>query len=163
MDRDSRKTLVIENRLAELARLERWLAGLLEQWGIKPEAGFRVDLVINEAVTNVVRHAYPEDTTQTLSLSLTDTPGGVIIEIVDGGIPFNPFDAPEMASARNLEEASIGGRGIHLMKAFADDYDYSRVSGQNRLTLVISKDTDPFEPHTPNATRNLPSRRDFSR
>jgi anti-sigma regulatory factor (Ser/Thr protein kinase) len=139
MSAETHDTLVIESRLAELGRVERWLAGLLEGWKVPPETGFAVDVVINEAVTNVIGYAHPEDTTRKTSISLTDHPDAVVVEILDSGAAFNPLEAPAMVEARNLEEASIGGRGIHLIKSFADDYSYSRVSGHNRLTLAIHK------------------------
>lgn len=163
MTSDSRATLVIENRLGELARVERWLSALLEQWRIAPDIGFRVDLLINEAVTNIVRYAYAGDTTQTLSLSLTDTADGILIEIVDAGLAFNPFDTPEMTAAQDLEQAAIGGHGIHLIKSFADNYDYDRVAGENRLRLFVGKDRDAPEPHNRDAAGANPSPRDISR
>ncbi len=134
-----RDTLVIKSRLGELARVERWLAGLFEEWKVSPETGFAVDLVINEAVTNVIDHAYPEAPTQETIISLTDRPDAILVEILDTGAAFNPLDAPAMVEATDLEQASIGGRGIHLIKSFADDYSYSRVSGHNRLRLAIHK------------------------
>lgn len=144
MSPETHDTLVIESRLAELGRVERWLAGLLQDWKVPPETQFAVDLVINEAVTNVIGYAHPEDPTRETLISLTDRPDAILVEIIDTGAAFNPLDAPEMIASRDLEGASIGGRGIHLIKSFSDDYSYSRVSGQNRLTLAIHKKGCPL-------------------
>jgi anti-sigma regulatory factor (Ser/Thr protein kinase) len=139
MSEKSHETLVIRNRMAELARVEQWLADIVEQRDMAPETAFGVDLVINEAVANIISYAYRDDDSHEISLSLAETADAVVIEIVDGGIPFNPFDAPAMTTAPDLEQATIGGRGIHLIKSFADDYAYSRVTGHNHLKLAIHK------------------------
>ncbi|WP_296808122.1 ATP-binding protein [Thiocapsa sp.] len=139
MSAETQDTLVIETRLAELARVERWLAGLLQDWKVSPETRFAVDLVINEAVTNVIGYAHPEDPTRETRISLTDRPDAIVVEILDTGTAFNPLEAPAMIVSKDLDEASIGGRGIHLIKSFADNYSYSRVSGHNHLTLAIHK------------------------
>ena len=135
----AQERLVIENRLAELGRVEAWLAEISARWAIPPRAAFAVDLVINEALANVVSHAYEDDTKHEIELSLTDMPGAVIVEIVDDGEPFNPFDTPPVVMALDLEHAAIGGRGIHLIKIYADEHHYNYVAGRNRLKLVIHK------------------------
>jgi anti-sigma regulatory factor (Ser/Thr protein kinase) len=132
-------TLVIESRLDEFARVEPWLAGLFDAWDVCPDTGFAVDLVINEAVTNVIAYAYPPATTQDIRISLTDRTDAILIEIVDSGVAFDPLEAPATVETSDLDEASIGGRGIRLIKRFADEARYDRLSGQNRLTLTIRK------------------------
>jgi anti-sigma regulatory factor (Ser/Thr protein kinase) len=136
---ERQETLVIENRFSELGRVEAWLAGLVDRWEIPPETAFAVDLVINEAVTNVISYAFPDAGTHPVILSLTDTPEEVVVEILDGGVPFDPFAAPEMAMSRDLDTAEIGGRGIRLIKSFADRHNYRRVADGNRLCLTLRK------------------------
>jgi anti-sigma regulatory factor (Ser/Thr protein kinase) len=133
------ETLVIENRLSELFAVEQWLATLVERWSIPPDTAFGVDLVINEAVTNVISYAFPGGGNHPVTLSIADSPGEVVVEIVDAGIPFDPLTAPAMVISRDLDSAPIGGRGIHLIKSYTDRQDYTRVAGYNRLTLTLRK------------------------
>jgi anti-sigma regulatory factor (Ser/Thr protein kinase) len=139
----SRETLVIRNQLTDLARVEHWLAAIAEKWGIPTETAFAVELVINEAVTNIVSYAYSDKETHEIALALTNTVQAVIIEIDDDGTAFDPFAAPGMAAAANLDEAAIGGRGIHLIKSFSDHHSYTRVGGHNRMTLAVHKASRP--------------------
>jgi anti-sigma regulatory factor (Ser/Thr protein kinase) len=139
MSAGRQETLVIENRLSELGRVEQWLAGLVERWEIPPDTAFAVDLLINEAVINVISYAFPDAGMHPVTISVADTPEEVAIEILDRGIPFDPFGAPEMVVSRDLDTAEIGGRGIHLIKSFADRHHYRRVAGSNRLSLSIGK------------------------
>lgn len=132
--------IVIENRLSEMSRVEQWLAGVLETWGLSPQSAFAVDLVINEAVTNVISYGYKDGATHQVSISLTSCDDRVLVEVLDDGIAFDPFRGPAMSAADNLEDASIGGRGIFLIKSFSETYDYKRVADRNRMRLSIRKE-----------------------
>jgi anti-sigma regulatory factor (Ser/Thr protein kinase) len=133
------QTLIIKNRLSELADVERWLAHLMEAWAVPPKTAFAVDLVINEAVTNVISYAYDDESPHAISIALSDAADTVTVEIEDDGAPFNPLAADAMVVGTDLEHAAVGGRGIHLMKTFSDAQDYRYISGRNTLTLVLNK------------------------
>jgi anti-sigma regulatory factor (Ser/Thr protein kinase) len=129
--------LVIENRLGELSRAELWLSALMEAWSVPEQAVFAVDLVMNEAVTNVISHAYRDDRTHEIRISLRRDDDAIEIEVIDDGEAFDPLSAPAPVVPTDLEGAAIGGRGIHLIGSFTDDQQYRRDSGLNHLWLRI--------------------------
>jgi anti-sigma regulatory factor (Ser/Thr protein kinase) len=129
--------LVIENRLGELSRAEQWLSAVMEAWSVPEETVFAIDLVMNEAVTNVISHAYRDDRTHTIRISLRRDHDAIEIEVIDDGGAFDPLSAPALVVQGDLEEAAIGGRGIHLIRSFTDDRHYRRDSGLNHLKLRI--------------------------
>ncbi|MCU0833043.1 MAG: ATP-binding protein [Chromatiaceae bacterium] len=120
--------------------MERWLADRFHAWDLPDRTAFAVDLVINEALTNLISYAYSDAEPHEIVLTLTDSAETVTVEIVDDAHPFNPFEARAAAAAPDLEHASIGGRGLLLIQAYSHDYHYSRVTDRNRLTLVVRKD-----------------------
>jgi anti-sigma regulatory factor (Ser/Thr protein kinase) len=132
-------SMVIENRLSEFRRVEAWLAELAEAWVLPPQTAFAVDLVVNEAVTNTISYGYQDAATHEISIRLTDSADAVEIEISDDARPFDPFSLPPMVIGTDLAEASIGGRGIHLIKTYTDERRYSFISGRNHLKLRVSK------------------------
>lgn len=133
------QTLVIDNRLGEFIRVEAWLAGLADQWGLAPKTAFAVDLVVNEAVTNTITHGYVDDRVHAITITLSDTDAAVTIEVVDDAEPFNPLDHRAANVVTDLDHAAIGGRGIQLIRTYADRLDYSFLSGCNRLKLGLDK------------------------
>jgi anti-sigma regulatory factor (Ser/Thr protein kinase) len=139
MSAQASQRVVLDNRLGELARVERWLADLVEAWGLSPKTAFTLDLLVNEAVTNVITHGYDDDLTHQIELTVADTEDALVVEVVDDGRPFNPLEAPPMVVGSDLEHASIGGRGIHLMRTYSKAQSYRYDSGANRLTLVLDK------------------------
>jgi anti-sigma regulatory factor (Ser/Thr protein kinase) len=144
MSAESPQTLVIENRVGEMVRVERWLAEVSAALALPQRTAFAVDLVINEAVANVIGYAYRDTAIHQIRISLALQPAAVIVEVEDDGEPFDPFAAPPGSPASAIEDAAIGGRGILLIRSYASDHHYSRVAGRNRLLLVIPR--DPGEP-----------------
>ena len=136
---EARRERVIGNQLSELAGIERWLADLMVEWAVPDQTAFALDLVLNEAVTNVITHGYPDGGPDSITIALTDAGDALVLEIEDHARPFDPITAPAVATGTDLAHATVGGRGIHLMKTYSDEQCYGYVSGANRLKLVISK------------------------
>jgi len=101
---------------------------------VPPEDGWRVKVSLDEALSNVMRHAGvgPDDT---LSVTLRIQGGMVELVIADSGAPFDPLGVPPPDLAAPLEARAPGGLGITLVRALMDDVRYERRGGENVLTL----------------------------
>lgn len=137
MSKGERKTLVIENRLSELANVERWLADLSEQWALPLRAAYMVDLIVNEGVTNVISYAWGDQEPHELSVSLCREGDSVIVEFEDDGVAFDPLASRPVVAGGDLESATVGGRGIQLMKSYSSEQHYEYDAPFNRLRLVV--------------------------
>jgi sigma-B regulation protein RsbU (phosphoserine phosphatase) len=133
------EALVIGNRLAEMSRVESWLGKITTTWALPAQVVFALDLVINEAVTNVINHAFRDLERHDIRIALRNGADAVEIEVTDDGIAFDPVTRLDVAPADDLEHADVGGRGIHLIKRFSTDQRYDRVAGRNRLRVRVAK------------------------
>lgn len=129
-------TLDISNCLSEVRRMSLWLDAIARQLGLPEKLLFNIDLCANEAVTNIISYAYPENGMHKISLQLSSTDSSVILEIEDDGIPFNPLEFPPHVRPTSLEEAKIGGLGVHLIQSFMDECSYIRQNGRNILRMI---------------------------
>lgn len=103
------------------------------------ELTFRVSLVIDELVQNVVDYSRQADPVD-VDVEVTSMEEDVVIEIIDEGIPFDPLtEAPEPDLTSAIEDRPIGGLGVHFTKTLMDNVEYCRESGKNRLKIVTSK------------------------
>jgi anti-sigma regulatory factor (Ser/Thr protein kinase) len=133
-----RHELGLKNRFEDLETLSTWIAELLDHIKLSPRGTFRLELVLEEAVTNIVQYAYDEgDTEHDITIALSCQGKMIQVEIRDLGLPFNPLQRPEVVLPSNLEDAHEGGLGIHLIRNYADECHYQRESNQNILTIVI--------------------------
>lgn len=133
---DPAATLVIRNELSALREMSAWLEATIQRLEVPEPLVFKFDLCANEAVTNVISYAYPENGAREIGLRLFREDEALCLEIEDDGIPFNPIERPKHVQPASLEEAEIGGLGVDLIRTFMDECHYARRSGRNVLKMV---------------------------
>ncbi len=137
MATDPSSQIVLRAALEDLALLERWVAMLAEKFLLPASLAQRLDLCVTELVTNVIGHGYPDGRAGTVSIHFWREPEQIIVRIDDDGTAFDPtsYVLPDLPIS--LAEATIGGRGIRLVRHFADEIHYLREAAMNQLTLVF--------------------------
>jgi serine/threonine-protein kinase RsbW len=87
-------------------------------------------------VTNVIHYAYADKGQHEIRMALEREGDELRATIEDDGGPFNPLDKEQPAIPLSLEEAGVGGWGIPIVRALADDLSYERRAGRNRFTII---------------------------
>jgi serine/threonine-protein kinase RsbW len=81
---------------------------------------FEVEIALQEALANAIRHGCGSDSTKKIQCCLTcDSTGEVMVVVRDPGTGFDPGAVPSPLEAGNLMKA--GGRGIFLINELMDD------------------------------------------
>ena len=126
-------------RRESLASTEADLGRFLSQHGIAGHAAYVSQLVVEEAVRNLIEHTppYAQDETATVSIAVTTRSVTVVIE--DDRPPFDPIDAPPLDVTAPLEDRRAGGMGLHLVRRLTEQLTYERAGDRNRLTAVVSR------------------------
>ena len=148
-----------------LERIRAFSQEVLQTCTSDPKLRWRLVLAIDEAVANVVEHAYGksgEFQTPTIDLSIEAQKDRIVIEILDRGIPFDPRrhedrkEPPSMqngeacaASQRSIEAPAPPGAadlperphrrgfGLQIIRDVMDEIEYRRTpSGENVLVLI---------------------------
>ncbi|MDP5069415.1 MAG: SpoIIE family protein phosphatase, partial [Congregibacter sp.] len=130
-----RGSLFIDHNLP--AQAARWLE---EQWqaqGLPANALHDMQLVLEEVVCNIRDHAHIDDNAS-LSLGLERFTDRVELECMDPGHAYNPLtDGHRSTLGANIEDASIGGLGLHLITRLTTRQTYLREEGRNILRLRL--------------------------
>lgn len=95
----------------------------------------RVEVVLEELVSNVVRHSRIADK---ITIAAKCADGGLRLTLEDNGEAFNPLEQSEPASFTSLDEAQIGGQGILLIKRLSKSVTYQRAVSHNRISVDFS-------------------------
>lgn len=139
----TRDRLTLRSQLSDLPLVTRWLQALTSHYGFPTRTSFAIDLCLEEALSNVIRHGYAGDPTQKIGIEFSMGPEGRVSFVIEDTAPhFRPFDpeAPAVEpSLVPLEEIVPGGQGIPLMRKFADAVNWEPLPKGNRLTLVFSR------------------------
>lgn len=108
------------------------------------EAGFskkearRIVLALDEACSNIIKHAYEGDASGTIALTTRLTPDALLLELKDTGKKVNVLKI----APRELSDVRPGGLGTHFMNTVFDSVRYD-TSGSEGTLLVLTKKRSP--------------------
>ena len=132
--------LILDSRLDELARFWPWVEALAAEYAIPADTKFAIDLCLEEALSNIVRHGYSGEAGRPIFVDFTNAADRWTFTIEDHGPPFNPLELEDDKLApTTFDELKAGGRGINLLRQFAGSLDYERIADGNRLTIRFAK------------------------
>jgi anti-sigma regulatory factor (Ser/Thr protein kinase) len=117
--------------------------------GLSEEVCQGVTLALDEAIANVIRHAYKNRYDQEIELDCQVNADQIVFRLLDQGEP------PDQAKicGQPLNDISLSGRGTHLMRAIMDEMCYRQVAGKNELILVKNLSDAQMDPAGDNQGR----------
>jgi serine/threonine-protein kinase RsbW len=135
----ARDRITLRSQLADLSLVSGWVQALAARYHFAERTGFAIELCLEEALSNVIRHGYAGDPTQKIDVEFSMTAEGSVLFVIEDTAPhFRPVDPSvplAVPSIIPLEEIVPGGQGIPLMRKFADAVEWEPLPQGNRLTL----------------------------
>jgi len=112
--------------------------GFLAEAGLNPKLVFNIILSVSEAFTNALEHGNKFMANKQIKVAIDINDRIVIADITDEGEGYSN----ESAADRLRNPTDEGGRGIGLMKAFADDINYliDDRTGGTRVSMRFSRE-----------------------
>lgn len=132
--------LVAEHRLrnnpAETRQVQAWLQDFAARACLSEATRQAFDLSLEEWLTNVINYGYEDAGEHWIQLRFFAAPADARVEVEDDGRAFNPLELPPVDTTTPLEQRSIGGLGIHMIRKLMDSLEYRRHDGRNCLVLT---------------------------
>ncbi len=129
------KSIVLTNDISEVGKLNAFVEEIGNEFSLSSDIIFNLNLVLEEAVVNVINYAYPKEEHEFIYLSAHMHEGSIILVLTDTGKEFDPTLAPEVDITLSADERPIGGLGIFLIRQIMNEVRYERIEGKNILTL----------------------------
>ena len=119
-----------------LPRIVAFVEEMAELGDWAPELVLRSNLILEELILNTLTHGRTSGLSD-IEITLESGENAVAITLVDDGAAFDPLnDQVSPDTDLPLQERSIGGLGLHLVRTMAEDLAYEHIDGKNHLTLV---------------------------
>jgi len=130
-------TLQVESRTERLIAVRDFVSDAARAFGFDDEDISKIALAVDEACTNVIKHAYKFDPTKTIQVVIHGGNRTFEVAIRDDGLQFNPTQLPPPDMKEYLTHFRKGGLGVHLMKSLMDKVEYSMAPGKiNEVRLI---------------------------
>jgi anti-sigma regulatory factor (Ser/Thr protein kinase) len=85
----------------------------------------------------VLEHGALKSDDDSIVITLRHSVDGIDVEFLDARSPFDPTHKTIAGNAHSGEIVKLGGRGLMLLQAYADEISYVRDGARNRVTLKI--------------------------
>ena len=116
-----------------------FVAHIAQNMGFSEENIHRIELAVDEASTNVIKHAYKKTNgnQKFISVQVTTYPDRLQIDVIDSGKGFNPRKIKMPPMDIYLKEMKRGGLGLYLIKTLMDKVEYEIRPGiRNKVRMV---------------------------
>lgn len=119
--------------LSLIGKIGEDMARTLKRYrGDREELAYHINLVLTEAMANVILHANQGDPEREVHISIAVVDRALTIRVFDEGCGFVP--CPEPADSHdNLQEH---GRGVYIIRSLMDSVTYQRLDGGHVLEMI---------------------------
>src|SRR3954454_9265906 len=133
-----KKTKVeFSSHTGNLAPMRKFVRGFLEAYPFSEKERMLMVLGVDEACTNIIRHAYHLRDDQLISLSLEEMSNCIRMRLRDYG----KQTAAHTMKGRAHELIRPGGLGLHLIRTAFDKVDYILKARGTELVMTKNLDT----------------------
>lgn len=111
--------------------------------GIDQDTCGTIELVLAEALNNIVEHAYAATAPDVVRLAIRRHPGRLQARLSDRGSPLPGLVVPEGTlpdQGKTSDDLPEGGYGWFLIRTLTERLEYRHVDGWNQLTLEFNLD-----------------------
>jgi len=137
-----RKPLIYNLKIAGITEnlevVREFVHNLALKAGFEEETAGQIELAVDEACTNVIRHAYNNDRRRKIDIRVILDTDKMRIDISDTGKGFRPEALPKPDLKAYVQSAKRGGLGIHLMRSLMDEVHFEFLPSK-RNTVSLTK------------------------
>jgi anti-sigma regulatory factor (Ser/Thr protein kinase) len=131
----------VSAEMGSLHPLLEFVGSCLRSQGFGQERLQEVELAMEEILVNIFNYAYPGGEGEVELLCRCDGGNGLLVEVCDRGVPFDPLSMEEPDLAADIADRAIGGLGVFFVKRLIPGIRYRHEAGQNILTLPIGPES----------------------
>jgi serine/threonine-protein kinase RsbW len=104
-------------------------------YGFSGEQISDIRLAVDEAITNIIKHAYNGEENHTIEIELSFKDNRVCIELFDTGTTFSLKTFKQPNIEEKIKQKKRGGMGVYLIHSLMDDVSYGREDDANKMVM----------------------------
>lgn len=127
---------VVQASTENLGEVRDFIARQAASFGFNPEEVEDIRLAVDEAMTNVIKHAYQHDSSKQITIHQGFDGGEFWVSITDSGrsFDFETYREPDIEERIRLRKK--GGVGVYLIRHLMDNVEYKKVNSRNEIKMT---------------------------
>ncbi len=122
-----------------LSAIRNFVSRHAEEQGFSTEKVADIQLAVDEAYTNIIKHAYKNDSNQQVIINLEFDDEKMVVTLTDHGIGFDAEKYKKPNLKRQIEKKKRGGMGVYLIRKLMDEVSYHAKNQKNVLRMCKNR------------------------
>ncbi len=131
--------LTIPATTLRLAEVRSFVEKHGKEHGYSAEQMHDVRLAVDEALTNIIKHAYEKDSTKKIDIELEINSEKLCVTLADTGKAFKVRALKQPNVLEYARQKKRGGMGLYLIHTLMDSVDYYRKEGKNEIRMCKNR------------------------
>lgn len=128
----------IQSRTDHLLEVREFVLEAARQFGFEEEEASKIVLAVDEACTNIIKHAYKNAPNKKIEITIYRNNGEFEVRIVDEGKSFDPATVNLPDIKDQLAHYRRGGLGVYLIRTLMDKVEYN-LGKDNKNEVRLTK------------------------
>lgn len=131
--------ITVEASTKNLTKVREFVAEHASSEGFSTQSVSDLCLAVDEAYTNIIKHAYKNDATQTVKIDLEVDDEKICVSLKDRGESFKQTEYSLPDIKEQIKQKKRGGMGVYLIHKLMDDVNYNTDNNFNVIRLCKNR------------------------
>lgn len=136
---DDTYQMTVQASTKHLAKVRNFVAHHAAAFGLDQEKVDDIRLAVDEAYTNIIKHAYKSNSNSSVEIRLGYNNAKFWVTLQDTGRAFNPDTYQKPNIRRRIKQKKRGGIGVYLIRELMDKVEYSTKDAINSIRMTKIK------------------------
>ncbi|WP_069131088.1 ATP-binding protein [Rhodohalobacter halophilus] len=135
MNKTATYRITVSASTEKLSEVREFVALHARKQGFSSKQVSDLQLAVDEAYTNIIKHAYQNNSDESVEINLSFDPDKLCISLFDYGNSFEPesYNLPDIR--KKIKEKKRGGMGVYLIHQLMDSVSYHQNPDKNEIRL----------------------------
>jgi serine/threonine-protein kinase RsbW len=127
--------LVVNASTRRLADVRQFVAEKAMNFGFNEKQIADIRLAVDEACTNIIKHAYQYDEEQHVEIKIKLLNDKLCVSLTDTGNAFDPNQYSKPDLKKQMKSKKRGGVGVFLIQKLMDEVEYLKREDYNMIRM----------------------------
>ena len=125
----------VSSSTEHLRDVRNFIQKFIQQFDVNKNDLAEIILAVDEAYTNIIKHAYNNDPNHNVKIELGTSTDTLWVRLSDTGFHFNADEYQTPDLLKRIKNKQRGGMGVYLINKLMDSVEYSSAGKTNTILM----------------------------